>query len=284
MQSTTSQPVFTIITSTLNVMATIERCVESVTAQTYHDYEFIVIDGASTDGTTEFLNSRKEFFSVLISEPDTGIYNAWNKALKHARGEWLLFLGADDILADEHVLADVAAFIRSHKAASGIVYGDVALVTKKTYEEREIIKVLPENIGERSKREMRTRLPCHSGIFHHKSLFLKYGCFDEAYRICADAKFMISALCIYKENALRMPRIIYKMSMGGVSSVIGLTAIKEENRMMKELHWSYPKFAIFSTYSKIYLKMLVKFFLGEKIAYYFVDFIRSIKGKARLWT
>lgn len=265
-------------------MATIERCVESVAAQTFHDYEFLVIDGASTDGTAEFLNSRKELFSVLISEPDTGIYNAWNKALKHARGEWVLFLGADDILADEHVLAEVASFIRLNKAASGIVYGDVILVTKKKYEEREIIKVLPENIGERSNKEMQTRLPCHSGIFHHKNLFLKYGYFDETYRICADAKLLISALCIYKETALRIPRIIYKMTMGGVSSVIGLTAIKEESRMMKELHWPYPKCAIITTYSKIYLKILVRSFLGEKFAYYFVDFIRSIKGKSKLWT
>lgn len=284
MQSTTSQPMFTIITSTLNAMATVERCIESVAAQTFHDFEFIVIDGASTDGTAEFLNSHKELFSVLISEPDTGIYNAWNKALKHARGEWLLFLGADDILADDNVLAHVASFIRSHKATSGIVYGDVALVTKKNYEEREIIKVLPENIGERSNREMHTRLPCHSGIFHHSSLFIKYGYFDETYRICADAKLLISALCIYKESALRIPKIIYKMTMGGVSSVIGLTAIKEGNRMMKEFQWPYPKFAIFITYSKIYLKILAKFFFGEKFAYYFVDFIRSIKGKARLWT
>lgn len=279
----TKKPFFTIITSTLNVINTIERCVQSVASQTFCDYEHIIVDGASTDGTVEFLNSRREFFSVLISEPDTGIYNAWNKALKHARGEWLLFLGADDILADDNVLNDAAAYIKEHEAMSGVVYGDVTLVTKNNFQERALIQVFPEDIGKNRPGEMRPLLPCHSGIFHHKNLFTRYGFFDESYRICADAKLLIKALCMSKEPALHIPRVLYKMTMGGVSSAIGVQAFHEEYRLMNELNLSYSRWARFSMYVKVYIKQFIRSCFGEKISYQFVDFIRFLQGKPRLW-
>jgi len=278
-----SPPFFTIITSTLNVVNTIERCVDSVISQTFKDYEHIIVDGVSTDGTVDYLLARKEHFSVLISEPDTGIYNAWNKALKHAKGEWILFLGADDILADENVLADVSDFIRKSGIKSGIVYGDVMLVSNKTFEDRQLSKVMPDEIGRTSVKDIRPILPCHSGIFHHKTLFPHYGYYDESYEICADAKFLILIACINNEPVERIPIIISKMTLGGVSSRISSKAINENRRIVEELALPYSKYIWIKVCIKIYVKVLLLKFLGTKRAYHLIDFVRKLQGKPTLW-
>ena len=283
MQSTTSQPMFTIITSTLNAMATIERCAESVTAQTFHDYEFIVIDGASTDGTVEFLNSHKEFFSVLISEPDTGIYNAWNKALKHARGEWVVFLGADDILADPKVLDDTAEFIKETQACNGIVYGDLLLVSHKTKEDRERLYVPLEKLRRRSFLDLIPAVPPHPAVFHHKSIFLNFS-FDESYKIAADLKLLLSVINREMLSVFYFQRIINKMTVGGVSSTIGITAFIEELRLLKELNIKISHVASVWCFCKVFIKMLFYKTLGAPISYKLIDIVRRLKGKPKLWT
>jgi len=275
-------PFFTIITSTLNVVNTIERCVDSVICQTFKNYEHIIVDGVSTDGTVDYLLSRKEHFSVLISEPDTGIYNAWNKALKHARGEWILFLGADDILADENVLADVSKFIHETGTKAGIVYGDVMLVSNKTLEDRQLIKVMPNEIGRANPSDLLPLRPPHPGVFHHKSLFFSYGDFDENYKISADAKFLILVTC-NKEPAVRVPIVISKMTVGGVSSRIGLIAVNENRRIVEELALPYSKYSWINGCIKARLKFLFLKFLGTKRAYQLIDLVRKLQGKPTLW-
>ncbi len=91
-------PSLSIIVAVYNAFHTIGRCIESVTAQTYPYRELIVIDGGSTDGTVEILRQKSDQIQYWVSEPDTGICNAWNKGVQKARGEWIGFLGADDFL------------------------------------------------------------------------------------------------------------------------------------------------------------------------------------------
>ena len=273
---------FTIITSTLNAMETIERCVESVRAQTFHFYEFIVIDGASTDGTAEFLNSNKELFSVLISEPDSGIYNAWNKALKHARGEWVIFLGADDVLADPEVLNDTAEFLKKAQASDVIVYGDLLLVSHKTHEDRERLNVPPERLCRRPFLDLIPVIPPHPAVFHSKKIFADLS-FDESYRIAADTKLLLSVLCREMKSALYFPRIINRMTVGGVSSKIGVTVFFEELRLLKELEIRIPVAACLWCFFKIYTKLFLNTIFGKKISYKIIDLARIIKGKPKLW-
>lgn len=275
---------FTIITSTLNAMETIERCIRSVAAQSFRSYEHIVVDGASSDGTAAFLRSQKELFAVLISEPDTGIYNAWNKALQHARGEWILFLGADDILADAGVLADTATFIGENSISSGIVYGDVMLVSKNTYEDKGIMHLPPEQICTRSYLELRPKLPPHPAVFHHKSILLRSKGFDETYRIAADLKPLFSALCLRKEAARHIPRLINKMTMGGISTSIGMRAFFEDARILRELGIRSSPIAYAWTFTKAAVKACVQKTLGDSAAQRMIDGVRRLKRKPRLWT
>jgi glycosyltransferase involved in cell wall biosynthesis len=279
----TGNPFFSIITSTFNTMETLERCVASVAEQKFRDYEHIVVDGASTDGTAEFLRSRKELFSVLLSEPDTGIYNAWNKALKQARGEWILFLGADDVLADAEVLADAASFIDENKADSGIVYGDVMMVSRESHQDRELKRVLPESVCTRAPGDVRPVLPCQSGVFHHKDLLEKYGPFDESYRVCADAKLLLQALCLSKEDVRRIPGTVCRMTVGGVCSAIGVRAAQEDIRLMSELDMRYLCILGPISLIKAYAKAFSRMMLGEKTTYRIIDLVRFLRGKPALW-
>jgi glycosyltransferase involved in cell wall biosynthesis len=283
MQSNTSQPLFTIITSTLNAMDSVERCIESVSAQTFDNYEYIVVDGASTDGTAEFLNSHKELFSVLISEPDTGIYNAWNKALKHARGEWILFLGADDILADPEVLRDTEEFLKKTQASDGIVYGDLMLVSQKAGKDRERLHIPPEKIGRRSFLDLIPSIPPHPAVFHNKKVFSDFS-FDESYRIAADSKLLLSVLAREKAPVLYFPRIINRMTVGGVSSKIGATTFFEELRLLRELKINIPFAACLWCFCKNYIKLFFSITLGDQVSYKLIDQVRRLKGKPKLWT
>jgi glycosyltransferase involved in cell wall biosynthesis len=90
-----SAPV-SIIVAVYNGKATLQQCIDSVAQQTYLNKELIIIDGGSKDGTVELLKTNSTKFSYWISEPDRGVYNAWNKGLAQAQGEWICFLGADD--------------------------------------------------------------------------------------------------------------------------------------------------------------------------------------------
>ena len=102
-----SVPFFTIITATRNAAAALQRLLDSLAGQTCRDFELVLQDGASTDGTTAVAEACRGRLPALVvaSEPDAGIYDAWNKALQRAAGEWILFLGADDRLAAEDTLA-----------------------------------------------------------------------------------------------------------------------------------------------------------------------------------
>lgn len=93
-----------IIVAVFNGKITLQHCIDSVAQQTYPNKELIIIDGGSKDGTVNLLEENRNKISYWISEPDRGIYNAWNKGLEQTTGKWIIFLGADDYLWDVRVL------------------------------------------------------------------------------------------------------------------------------------------------------------------------------------
>ena len=120
-------PLFSIIVPTLNVAATLHACLDSVVRQTCSDFELVLVDGGSTDGTLDIAKSFAPNLGtrlVIHCGPDQGVYDAMNRGVGMATGAWLLFLGADDTLYEADTLARVAAFIGEHEP-SDLVYGDV---------------------------------------------------------------------------------------------------------------------------------------------------------------
>ena len=163
---------FTIITVSRNAAAHIGSCLESVLRQTYAEVEHVVIDGASTDGTQNIVESLSGRVSVFVSEPDRGIYDAMNKGLSRARGDYILFLGADDYLIDENVLADVAQ--RLQEAPADVVYGGLEVRRGDGH----ISVFHPPPPAEALDFMICGCLP-HQATFAHKSVFERIGPFDQ---------------------------------------------------------------------------------------------------------
>jgi len=118
-----------LITVTYNVRATIDRCIESVVAQKYKNVEYIIIDGGSTDTTIERINKYKDHITVFVSEPDKGVYDAMNKGIRHATGDIIGTLNADDFFASDDILESVAAMFTEQNA--DIAYGDLDYVDEQ---------------------------------------------------------------------------------------------------------------------------------------------------------
>ncbi|MDB6092577.1 MAG: glycosyl transferase family 2 [Verrucomicrobia bacterium] len=137
--------------------------------------EVIVIDGASTDGTREWLERNRTRLGALVSEPDDGVYVAMNKGVALARSEWVLFLGADDVVADGTTLAEVASHLRSTDA--GVVVGEAVYQDNRIYRLASAPHPLARNFVH------------HQGAFYRRSLFHEQGSFDPTLRVMADYDF-----------------------------------------------------------------------------------------------
>ncbi|KBZ63818.1 PGL/p-HBAD biosynthesis glycosyltransferase [Mycobacterium [tuberculosis] TKK-01-0051] len=178
-----TSPMFSIIVPTFNSAATLRACIESITGQTCTDYELVLVDGGSTDGTLEIANSFEASLGerlVIHSGPDEGPYDAMNRGVGMATGDWLLFLGSDDTLYESTTLESVAAFIRAHEP-SDLVYGDVVMRSTGTRHAGafDLDRLLFE-----------TNL-CHQSIFYRRKLFEGIGPYNLRYRIWADWDFNI---------------------------------------------------------------------------------------------
>jgi len=117
-----------VIVAVFNGAATLQQCIDSVAQQTYPNKELIIIDGGSRDGTVDLLEANREQIRYWISEPDRGIYNAWNKGLARAKGEWICFLGADDYFWDARVLERLAGQLEKLPPDIRVAYGQIMMV------------------------------------------------------------------------------------------------------------------------------------------------------------
>lgn len=224
-----SPPRISIIVAVLNGIKTIKRCLQSVFRQTYANIELIVMDGNSTDGTQDVLISFSEKITCWESKPDRGIYHGWNKALRRATGEWICFLGADDCLYDFQVLEKASACL-SKAIAQGcrLAYGQVEKVDAAGH----VVQILGrpwEKISWQIRHGMPIHMP-HPGMMHHRSLFEKYGLFDEKFRIAGDYEFLLRELKDPAGKALYLGFPLVKFGVGGISETNGLATLKEARK------------------------------------------------------
>ena len=165
------------------------------------------MDGGSTDGTVELLEKYREKITYFESVPDRGIAHAWNKGLRKCRGDWLIFLGADDRLHDENVLADMAAFLQ-RDTESDLVYGQIVF-SDGCYTGKTLGQPFDWNIY---KRRMSIT---HTGCFQRRCLFEEIGDFDEAFKIAVDYEIFLRKPSLKAEF---VPRLITTMGGRGVST------------------------------------------------------------------
>lgn len=195
---------FSVIIPTYNSSATIDRCLQSIIKQDFDAYEIIVVDGASTDDTVAVVRKYQRAVNLkIISEPDEGTYDAMNKGIKLAKGQWLYFLGSDDELYADTILSKIYKTIQK-RPESKFIYGDV-LTSANTLERYTNYTYL----------QLMDRCICHQSIFYHKSLF-QQAQYDLQFKLCADWDFNLK---IFDDNInpVYVNRIIARFDLGGAS-------------------------------------------------------------------
>lgn len=202
-----------VVSATWNCLATVKDCLAAVSDQTYEHCEHVVIDGASTDGTAEFLESKRSQLAVLVSEPDKGIYDALNKGILLSTGDVVGFLHADDMYAHAGVLADVARSFEDPTVCA--VYGDLQYVKKS--DTNQVVRHWVSAPFD-SRRLAIGWMPPHPTLYVRREWYERIGGFDTRYRIAAD---YFSALQLFSNSefkAVYLPQVMVKMRLGGESN------------------------------------------------------------------
>ena len=205
---------FSIITVSYNSKDTIADTVQSVGSQSHSDTEYLIIDGASKDGTLKILESLKNKIDILVSEKDNGIYHAMNKGIEKAGGDVIGILNSDDIYTDEFILQDVAKIFENPETEA--VYADLVYV-----EREDTNKVKRKWIsGEYTQGDFRKGwMPPHPTFFVRKSVYEKYGAFNLDFESAADYELMLRFIHKHHIKIAYLPRVIIKMRVGGQSNV-----------------------------------------------------------------
>jgi len=202
-----------IITSVYNNEKTIEDAIKSVLSQTYPNIEYIVVDGASKDNTVSVIKKYQDKISTFVSERDKGIYDGLNKGVSLATGDVIAFLHSDDIYADENIISEVVEHFKRTNTDS--IYGDLVYVDKE--DTSKIFRYWKS--GEYSfKKLCNGWMPPHPTFFVKKEFYDKYGKFDLDFGIAADYDFMLRMLGKYKITTSYLPKVLYKMRVGGASN------------------------------------------------------------------
>ncbi len=226
-----------IITTTFNSAATIRETLESVSRQNYPNIEHIIIDGASKDETLDIVQSYPSV-SVIVSEPDKGIYEAMNKGIKLATGDIIGILNSDDILASDTIISDVANAFKT--ASIEVVYGNLSYF--RTGEADKVVRLWRSKpYYDRFFEDGHT--PPHPTFYVRKNVYDRVGDFRTDLKIAADIDFMLRVLKISACTAYFLDKIMVKMRLGGVSTN-GLgsywTVTKETKRIWVENGLRYP--------------------------------------------
>jgi glycosyltransferase involved in cell wall biosynthesis len=216
------QPFLSIVTINYNNCIGLEKTIASVISQNYLNFEFLVIDGDSTDGSKAILAKYKNRINYSISEPDTGIYNAMNKGVMAAKGQYILFLNSGDLLNGASALED---FINHPDFEGDIIYGDYK------FEEGE--KVYPDKLSPLF--FVRTSLP-HQSTFFKREVFEEMGLYEEHYKIVGDRAFFIKC---FLSNHFVFKHIPYSLSIYDLSGISNNpihmdTQASENSKMFQE--------------------------------------------------
>lgn len=220
------QPVFSIITITYNASRWLERTILSVLSQSYSSIEYILIDGASTDGTVDMIRQYASGIACWISEPDKGLYDAMNKGLQRATGDYVWFINAGDTLYTADTVQKIVSTLKKDVSLPDVIYGETMIVDA----EGRLLGLrrlrAPQRLTWKSFRM--GMLVCHQSFIAKRSLAPPY---DTAYRLTADYDWCIR--CLQKAETIHNTRLILSDFLeDGLSSVQRKASLKERYRVM----------------------------------------------------
>ncbi len=242
-------PLFTLVTICLNAEGTIARTILSVRKQIFRDFEYIIIDGLSHDNTLTEIQKYEDYVDYLIVEEDRGISDAFNKGIRVASGDYILFVNADDELVSERTLLDLKSNIECNGFPEAIFHSWVSQIDRVG---RSLInKPGPEN-GLRWGMVFN-----HPGMLVHREVYSKYGLYDISIKVCMDYEFLVRCY-LGKIDFFEIPQVTVNYYAGGVSDKdfhIGyFEAFKIQNRQFgnNALNWLN------------YIKSLVPLYLARR--------------------
>ena len=275
-------PLISIIVAVFNGVATLQQCIDSVANQTCPNKELIVIDGGSKDGTVELLKTEQDKITYWISEPDRGIYDALNKGLAQAKGEWICFLGADDFFWDAHVLEEMAKQLIKLPPKIRIAYAQIMLLNANG----ERVYLVNEPWGEIKARFKQIMCIHHQGVMHRRSLFELHGNFDETFKITGDYELMLREL--QTGDAYFIPDLVLagmRQGCGASSSPANGLRLCHEIRRSQKMHglWLPSRIWLMVT-ARAYLRLFIWKILGERVTRQLLDIGRRVMGKPAFWT
>lgn len=267
-----------IITINYNNASGLEKTIESVINQTYKDFEFIVIDGGSTDESKEIILKAGSSISYWVSEKDAGIYNAMNKGIKTASGDYLLFINSGDYLYNEKVVENLVNHLLE---TDEIVYGNVLL--RNETKNWEIIQEHPDKLNFSY---FYNRTICHQVCLFKRSLFDNVFFFNEDYKIASDWEFLIYAIYIQKVNCRKIDLLISVYDTTGISGNPNFKKIAASERK-KTMEKFFPLFEddykLLSKYSSNRSKQLLQIeksvFFRKIVSVFFMTVLLFIPKK-----
>lgn len=211
-------PKLSILIATFNAGKTLESCLSSIHSQKFDDYEILIADALSTDSTVSIIEKHLDLIAYWHSKRDSGIYDAWNSLLDKAKGEYICFLGADDLYADSEALQRVFDDLGDRRF--DLISSRAILVSSgkqhlfgSAWNYRKIARRITV---------------CHPGLMHHRSLFDKYGKFNTGYRIVGDYEFLLRLPT--ETTSLHVDSVTVRVADGGVSRLKYMDMLREKRR------------------------------------------------------
>ncbi len=229
-----------IVTINRNNAAGLEKTVQSVASQTFKEFEYVVVDGASTDDSVEVIKRLAPQFGERlkwISEPDNGIYNGMNKGIRMASGEYIQILNSGDILAASDVTERMIAALEHQENEVGILYGNMI----RDYGNGRLVRDKRKSKSQEPRTESVEWTMCdfikgtvnHDPTYIHRSLYEKYGLYDESLKITSDWKWFVNAVVFGGEKLYYVPIDVTIFDTTGISET-NLDAREKERRVELE--------------------------------------------------
>lgn len=249
-----------IVTVCYNSEATIRDTIESVLSQDYADIEYIVVDGASKDGTMAIIDEYRDRIAVIVSEPDKGIYDAMNKGIGLATGDVVGILNSDDYYETSNVIEDVAhCFERS--PGSELVFGDVVFVQPENLQR--VVRFY--RAGHFNSWKLRFGwMPPHPATFIRRCAYERFGLYSLDYKISADFEMFVRLLLVHGLRFSKIDKVLVRMRAGGVST----SGVRNSIVLNSEIVRACRRNGIYTNI----------FFVLSKIPFKVIEFIKKPSG------
>lgn len=215
---TAANPTVSVVVGVLNGGRTLERCIDSVAAQSLTTKELIIKDGGSTDATLEIIERRKRDITLFESGRDRSLYDAWNVAIERCRGDYVCFLGCDDQFAHPYALERLVAQSPSSDPPELICSLNAVVDSSGNY-----LRTLGQPWSWEGMR--RANVVAHPGLLHRRDLFSRYGNFGTDYKIAGDYEFLLRLGPTTK--SLFVDQVTVRMAAGGMSHRRWRTTLRE---------------------------------------------------------